>query len=118
MIEEGWYCEVGNAYDTTDATECYEVPMDGLDFGRYPCDVVEGSTDGCYDSEIQDGWDCTGGSRTTPDTCTEICGDGYHFNTDASLCDDGNFVDLDGCSSSCESEDGFYEDGDAPEYEA
>ena len=38
--------------------------------------------------------------------CTEICGDGYHIASNG--CDDGNEIDLDGCSSDCEFEDGFY----------
>jgi cysteine-rich repeat protein len=34
--------------------------------------------------------------------CMEICGDGFNFGLQA--CDDGNLVDEDGCSSSCEIE--------------
>jgi cysteine-rich repeat protein len=80
--------------------------MDGLDFGTYECDV-DTSADGCYDGAIVDGWECYGGSKSAPDTCTEICGDGIHHSTATTVCDDGNYVDLDGCSSSCETEDGF-----------
>jgi len=106
LVEDGWYCEDGGAYDTSDATICYETPMDGKDFGRYECDVSSTSTDfndvnGCVGSVIQAGWECSGGSRTRADTCTEICGDGYHYSTSDADCDDGNFVDFDGCSSSC-----------------
>ena len=38
-------------------------------------------------------------------SCTEICGDGLLMNTtSSSLCDDGNMVDGDGCSSTCKVE--------------
>ena len=36
--------------------------------------------------------------------CTEICGDGLKFNSSSYACDDGNLVDLDGCSSTCQVE--------------
>jgi len=46
-----------------------------------------------------DGWECTGGDATTPDTCTEICGDGLDWGS--YQCDDGNAVDGDGCGADC-----------------
>ena len=30
---------------------------------------------------IEDGWECDGGTATTPDTCTEICGDDVDYQT-------------------------------------
>lgn len=39
--------------------------------------------------------------------CREICGDGK-FVTDLWECDDGNNVDGDGCSSTCQVEPGFW----------
>lgn len=42
---------------------------------------------------------------TTPDVCTETCGDGLHMGLDA--CDDGNGVSGDGCSSLCVWEAGY-----------
>jgi cysteine-rich repeat protein len=35
------------------------------------------------------------------DACTEICGDGVVMNPAAGVCDDGNNIDGDGCSSTC-----------------
>ena len=43
--------------------------------------------------------------------CQETCGDGKKFVTD---CDDGNKVDGDGCSSTCEIEEGFTCQGGSP----
>lgn len=40
----------------------------------------------------------------TTQFCDEICGDGFLFTV---LCDDGNTVDGDGCSSTCAVEDGW-----------
>ncbi|CDW87712.1 lipoprotein [Stylonychia lemnae] len=110
IVEDGWYCLPEGPGDLDDATTCYEISMDGKDFGSFACDVVTDSTSGCVAGVIQTGWECSGGSRTAPDTCTEICGDNYHWGSalDSTQCDDGNFVDLDGCSSECVTEDGFY----------
>jgi cysteine-rich repeat protein len=54
---------------------------------------------------VEPGWACSGGSKTTADTCHETCGDKYHY---FQACDDGNTLSGDGCSSSCTIEDGFY----------
>ena len=64
------------------------------------------SGDGCSSScMIERGYSCTGGTTTTPDVCTEICGDGidWHFYE----CDDGNLINGDGCTSNCEVEPGW-----------
>ena len=37
----------------------------------------------------------------------DICGDGFVMNTTNGFCDDGNIIDGDGCSSTCQVEDGF-----------
>lgn len=86
--------------------------MDGLDFGSFECDLVVASdsiTNGCWEGAVKTGWTCQGGTYTTPDVCTEICGDGNHFLSTNNACDDGNIYDDDGCSSSCVLEEGFYE---------
>jgi len=38
--------------------------------------------------------------------CTEICGDGIRFSP-SPWCDDGNVLDGDGCSATCQVENGF-----------
>ena len=44
--------------------------------------------DGCDDTcTIEFGWSCSGGSASGPDTCIEICGDGYDLGEYG--CDDG-----------------------------
>mmetsp|Transcript_22180 Transcript_22180/g.21412 ORF Transcript_22180/g.21412 Transcript_22180/m.21412 type:complete len:221 (+) Transcript_22180:1575-2237(+) len=60
--------------------------------GRRGCDdnnLING--DGCNsDCNVETGWECIGGDAATPDTCTEICGDGIRFSATFHECDDGN----------------------------
>jgi cysteine-rich repeat protein len=49
-------------------------------------------------------WTCSGGSPTTADVCTPLCG---NVRNGAEACDDGNPNNGDGCSSSCTIETGF-----------
>ena len=51
------------------------------------------------------GWHCSGGTLTQPDTCTEQCNDGYITVSEG--CEDGNTSNLDGCSSTCQIESGW-----------
>ena len=44
--------------------------------------------------------------------CDEVCGDGLKFVSD---CDDGNNINGDGCSSTCEVETGYYCSGGSPQ---
>ena len=39
--------------------------------------------------------------------CVDLCGDGYLLNTSSMACDDGNTDNSDGCSSTCELEQGY-----------
>ncbi len=62
--------------------------------------------DGCNSNcIIETGYTCSGGTITTPHTCTEICGDGLSMGILG--CDDGNVVNGDGCSSTCTVETGY-----------
>ena len=71
------------------------------------CNTLDG--DGCSSScYVEDGWTCTGGSPTTYDTCTEVCGDGKRFNYLNIYWDDGNPNDRDGCSFNWAIERGWY----------
>lgn len=56
-----------------------------------------------------DGWYCYGGTKTSPDSCYEICGDGRNYFTlhGSTSCDDGNTDSYDGCSSECIIESGY-----------
>ena len=54
---------------------------------------------------MEKGWTCKGGSKTSKDKCTEICGDGLDFRRYA--CDDGNYISGDGCDKNCRIES-FY----------
>lgn len=50
----------------------------------------DGCSAGCL---VESGYSCAGGSTTTSDVCSEICGDGINFKQ---ACDDGNKVSKDG----------------------
>jgi cysteine-rich repeat protein len=56
---------------------------------------------------IETGWNWAGGSSSSPDTCSEIWGDGKRFNSLSTYCDDGNSISGDGWSSSCTKETGW-----------
>ena len=51
------------------------------------------------------GWECTGGTADSADTCSTVCGDKELGGSEE--CDDGNQVSGDGCSSMCTVEAGF-----------
>ena len=66
------------------------------------------SNDGCNaHCHIESGWSWIGGTITTPDVCTEKCGDGRRFNSNLTYCDDHNLIDGDGCSSAWSIETGW-----------
>jgi cysteine-rich repeat protein len=44
---------------------------------------------------------------TSPSTCVTICGDHYLITPLGEQCEDGNTVNLDGCSSTCLKEAGW-----------
>ena len=61
--------------------------------------------DGCSSTcTVECGYSCTGGTATTEDVCTSVCGDGIKTVTEA--CDDKNSASNDGCSSECTVETG------------
>jgi cysteine-rich repeat protein len=37
---------------------------------------MDGCDEDCY---VEDGWYCYGGTHSSPDSCYETCGDGYHY---------------------------------------
>jgi cysteine-rich repeat protein len=59
--------------------------------------------------QVELGYQCSGGSPYSKDTCTQICGDGRIMNTrpSSNYCDDGNLRNGDGCDSTCTVETGF-----------
>ena len=108
LIETGWSWSGG---DSLNKDSWSEIWGDGKKFNS--------STAYCDDGNIlnNDGWDSlwrtesryiwTGGSSTTQDSCTEICGDGIKFNTISSYWDDGNISNNDGWNSSWNIESGW-----------
>ena len=66
------------------------------------------SGDGCSSNwTVETGYICTGGSSTSKDTWTEICGDGIRFNSISTYWDDGNTKNGDGWSSTWKIESGY-----------
>ncbi|EGR31186.1 hypothetical protein IMG5_116120 [Ichthyophthirius multifiliis] len=61
---------------------------------------------GCQNCKITIGYSCTGGSNTSNDVCTKLCGNGVRDIGEE--CDDGNTLSGDGCSSDCEIEQDYY----------
>ena len=83
LVENGWICTNACCHNKPD--KCSQVCGDGISFLPKPttnyCD--DGNNfdyDGCNQNcKVEAGWKCSGGSPTTPDVCTEICGDGIHL---------------------------------------
>ena len=94
---------------TCEKTSCTEICGDGVRAGSEKCD--DGNLnwyDGCSPScTVECGYTCTGEEEgSSEDTCRPTCGDGvrsYYVEE----CDDGNSDDGDGCSSTCEVEEGW-----------
>ena len=89
---------------------CYDKCADGdvmmRNFNNYCDDGNKVNGDGCSsDCHIEQGWTCSGGTSTSSDSCTPICGDGLIRGTEQ--CDDDNTANGDGCSSSCKIENGW-----------
>ena len=75
--------------------------------GQEACDDGDSeSDDGCSSTcSIECGYDCTGGTATSTDECSSVCGDGIKSASEE--CDDNNSNDNDGCSSACIIEAGY-----------
>ena len=72
-----------------------------------PCPAGCSSCKDCYSCEV-----CSSGFTLNAEKmCDEVCGDGMRF---VLACDDGNNRNGDGCSSSCQIEDGFFCSGGSP----
>lgn len=110
-VEDYYECSGG---DESNASVCYDLCGDGVTIimmGDEYCDdgnIMD--NDGCSSMcEVETGASCMGGNTTSPDTCSEVCGDGITvgINDDLTHCDDGNLIDFDGCSSTCLIESGY-----------
>ena len=107
QLEEGYEC----ALDACETSVCVEVCGDGVRTRFEECD--DGNidpNDGCSDTcEVECGYDCGVWAECTfmcePDVCTSECGDGVLAYDEQ--CDDGNNNELDGCSSTCQLEEGY-----------
>ena len=78
-----------------------------LDFFSFCDDSNTNDGDGCSGKcTVECGFECNGGSASTPHACESTCGDGILATGE--VCDDGNNVNGDGCSWDCSAvEQGF-----------
>ncbi|CAI2378071.1 unnamed protein product [Moneuplotes crassus] len=109
-------CTIEVGFTCSGAT-CTDICADGIVMSRknkgeyIGCD--DGNTangDGCSSScTTETGYICYEGNSTTKDTCYELCGDGTRLpnNTNPNYCDDGNSRNGDGCSKTCQVEEGY-----------
>lgn len=110
ITESGWTCAGGH---TSNKDTCTDTCGDGRVIVRAASNYWDDSNtvgfDGCnFNCQIESGWSWTGGTASTPDTCTDIWGDGnVVVRSSSNYCDDGNTVSSDGCSSSCILEYGY-----------
>ena len=109
QVETGWKCTGGSpsSFDI-----CKEIWGDGIRFNSDDTYWDDGNTlsrdDGCSSTcQVETGWNCTGGSTTDADKCTEIWGDGIRFNRNITYWDDKNTMNGDGCDSTCQIEHGW-----------
>jgi len=117
-VEDGWYCYGG---DKTHSDSCFEKCGDGMFFDQSYIQCDDGNLnnyDGCTPTcSVEEGfycWETTAASVVSGQNinqgtsiCKEICGNPYgDFGTFP--CNDGNLVNYDGCSKSCQVEEGFY----------
>ena len=88
-----------------------EICGDGIRFSlisTYWDDKNTINGDGCSSTwTVESGFTWTGGSSTSKDTWTEICGDGVRFNTISTYWDDKNLINGDGCTSTWNIESGY-----------
>jgi large repetitive protein len=108
FVETGWTWTGGSA---TTSDTCTEICGDGKRFNSVATYWDDGDTisgDGWTNGwTIEAGWSWSGGTTTTPDSWSEICGDGIRFNFLASYCDDGGTSTGDGWDNNCAVETGW-----------
>lgn len=98
------------------STNCNAICGDGLKMNTENCD--DGNyTDihysaGCVNCVTEPGWVCSGGTHTSPDTCTATCGDGRVYRP-PEACDDGNIASTH-CLSCTSMASGWYCTGGTP----
>ena len=98
--ESGWNWSGGS---TTSKDICVEIWGDGIRYNSITTYWDDGNLvngDGCNSLCIKEiGWNWLGGSATSKDAWSEICGDSKRFNLLSSYWDDGNILNGDGCNS-------------------
>jgi cysteine-rich repeat protein len=63
--------------------------------------LIASPVDGCNAlCQVDNGWECLGTSGTATH-CTTLCGNGKREGSNSEVCDDGDNISGDGCSSTC-----------------
>lgn len=108
IIEDGWDCTGGSSTTKSICNDiCGDGKMNKRNYAKYCDDGNQYDGDGCSRfCEMEYTFTCAGGNSTTPDTCTEACGDG--INLGFNDCEDTNKRNGDGCSSTCKVEPGWF----------
>ena len=105
------HAQVGIQLQKITKDTCSEICGDGIRFNTvstYWDDANTIAGDGWNNlCTIESGWIWTGGSTSSKDTWSEVCGDGKRFNSLSTYCDDGNFNNGDGCTSGWSIESGW-----------
>ncbi len=88
-------------YDTVDSNQGHTFALDNVEINTNRCREPS-----CGDGILDEGQTCDppGEPFGAPDVCREdctFCGDGNLDPQNGELCDDGNNIDGDGCSSTC-----------------
>ncbi|KAL4476977.1 hypothetical protein ABPG72_011674 [Tetrahymena utriculariae] len=107
QVESGWFCINVSPSTPSVCTQISSISHPCPDSIREPnevCDAgpkINNQPTGCNDSctAVLQGFICQGGSTTTADKCTPICGDGIKQYNEP--CDDGNILTGDGCDQNC-----------------
>jgi cysteine-rich repeat protein len=117
VLEDSYTCSFGTLVAGDLCSEACHAPAGGPvvatqnDGGQWSCqDNNDGDDDGCYDCEVEKGWECVEGDYNTIDNCSEVCGDGYNM-ADNHACDDGNVDYLGMGEDGCDWANGVFDGG-------
>ena len=102
--ESGFVCTVG----PNGRSQCSFCGNGILNSGEICDDGDTDPDDGCFQCRVEKGWDCT---KASPSVCTKLptlfCGDGIFSPENNEICDDGDTINSNGCTRSCDKTPGW-----------